>query len=282
MNILTFDIEEWFHILDNYSTKNEKDWASFPSRLEHNMERIFELLERKEQKATFFCLGWIAREYPEIIRRISDYGYEIATHSDLHQLAYEQNREVFKTDLEKSIKSIEDIIGKKVTTYRAPGFSVNKENKWVLEELVKHGIEIDCSIFPAKRAHGGFENYGYAEPSIIDIDGMKLKEFPISLFEFAGKNLIFSGGGYFRIFPYWMIKSMMKRSDYVMTCFHPRDFDPDQPIIAGLSKVRRFKSYVGLGTAFDKLERLITDFEFVDVNQADKTIVWNKQKIITL
>ncbi len=282
MNILTFDIEEWFHILDNYSTKNEKDWASFPSRLEHNMERIFELLERKEQKATFFCLGWIAREYPEIIRRISDYGYEIATHSDLHQLAYEQNREVFKTDLEKSIKSIEDIIGKKVTTYRAPGFSVNKENKWVLEELVKHGIEIDCSIFPAKRAHGGFENYGHAEPSIIDIDGMKLKEFPISLFEFAGKNLIFSGGGYFRIFPYWMIKSMMKRSDYVMTYFHPRDFDPDQPIIAGLSKVRRFKSYVGLGTAFDKLERLITDFEFVDVNQADKTIVWNKQKIITL
>ena len=282
MNILTFDIEEWFHILDNDSTKNEREWSNFSDRLEVNIERIFELLERKNQKATFFCLGWVGRKYPKLIKKISELGYEVASHSDLHQLAYEQSREAFKTDLEKSIKSLEDLIGKKVRTYRAPGFSVKEENKWVFEELVKQGIEIDCSIFPAKRTHGGFESYGYAEPSIINIDGMQLKEFPINLFQVVNKNLIFSGGGYFRIFPYWMIKLMMKKSDYVMTYFHPRDFDPDQPIIKGLSMQRKFKSYVGLGTAFDKLERLITDFEFIDVNQVDKVIEWNNQKIITL
>ena len=282
MNILTFDIEEWFHILDNDSTKGEQEWSSFPSRLEMNMDRIFELLERKEQKATFFCLGWVGRNYPELVKKISDYGYEVATHSDLHQLAYEQSPKTFKADLERSIKSLEDLTGKKVTTYRAPGFSVKEENKWVFEELLKQGIEIDCSIFPAKRTHGGFESYGHAAPSMIDIDGVKLKEFPINLLEVMGQNVIFSGGGYFRIFPYWMIKQMMKKSDYVMTYFHPRDFDPDQPIIEDLSYVRKFKSYVGLSSAFDKLEKLITDFEFVDIAEANKTIQWEEQKIIRL
>ena len=282
MNILTFDIEEWFHILDNDSTKGEQEWSSFSSRLEMNMDRIFELLERKEQKATFFCLGWVGRNYPELVKKISDYGYEVATHSDLHQLAYEQSPKTFKADLERSIKSLEDLTGKKVTTYRAPGFSVKEENKWVFEELLKHGIEIDCSIFPAKRTHGGFESYGHAAPSMIDINGVKLKEFPINLLEVMGRNVIFSGGGYFRIFPYWMIKQMMKKSDYVMTYFHPRDFDPDQPVIEDLSYTRRFKSYVGLSSAFDKLEKLITDFEFMDIAEANKKIEWEKQKIIRL
>lgn len=282
MNILTFDIEEWFHILDNDSTKTEKEWSNYEYRLDKNMDRIFELLERKNQKATFFCLGWVAREFPHILKKIDEMGFEIATHSDTHQLAYEQSKDEFKTDLESSIKSIEDTIGKKVSIYRAPGFSIKEENKWVFEELAKHGIEIDCSIFPAVRSHGGFESYGHAEPSMIEINGIKLKEFPINLFKFGNKNLIFSGGGYFRIFPYWIIKYMMKRSDYVMTYFHPRDFDPDQPIIEELSVTRKFKSYVGLNSAFDKLERMIDDFEFVDVNQANQITQWKKVKIVKL
>jgi polysaccharide deacetylase family protein (PEP-CTERM system associated) len=264
MNILTFDIEEWFHILDNDSTKTEKEWSNYEYRLEYNMNKIFELLDKKNQKATFFCLGWVAREFPQVLKKINDYGYEIATHSDRHQLAYEQSKDKFKIDLEKSIKSIEDITGVKVKSYRAPGFSIKEENKWVFEELINQGIEIDCSVFPAKRSHGGFESYGHASPSIIDIAGLNIKEFPINLFEIGGKNMIFSGGGYFRLLPYWMIKLMMKKSEYVMTYFHPRDFDKKQPMIDDLSLVRKFKSYYGLGGAFDKLERLITDFVIFD------------------
>jgi len=282
MNILTFDIEEWFHILDNDSTKTEVEWSNYEYRLEKNIDRIFELLDRKNQKATFFCLGWVAREFPDVLKKIDKMGFEIATHSDRHQLAYEQNREQFKKDLERSIKSIEDVIGKKVRIYRAPGFSIKKENRWAFEELAKLGIEIDCSIFPAKRAHGGFEEYGYAKPNIIEINGIKLKEFPINLFKIGKLNIIFSGGGYFRILPYWVIKQMMKKSEYVMTYFHPRDFDPEQPIIKELSNIRKIKSYVGLKTAFDRLERLITDFKFIDINEAESSIDWSKQKKIVL
>jgi polysaccharide deacetylase family protein (PEP-CTERM system associated) len=282
MNILTFDVEEWFHILDNDSTKTEAQWSGYEKRLDRNMERIFELLERNKQKATFFCLGWVAKEYPHIIRNINDQGYEIATHSDRHQLAYEQNRKDFAEDLKRSIGSIEEITGTKVRAYRAPGFSLKQENKWVFEILVENGIEIDCSIFPAKRSHGGFEEFGYAQPAFVNINGTRLKEFPINTYPVVGKNLIFSGGGYFRLLPYPILKYCMEHSSYVMTYLHPRDFDPEQPMIEDLSAVRKFKSYYGLKGALKKLERLINDFKFIDLNEANQLIDWSNTKEIKL
>ncbi len=282
MNILTFDVEDWFHILDNESTKDEKHWLNFESRIEQNMDKIFTLLANNNQKATFFCIGWVARKYPDLLKKIDSLGYEIATHSDMHQLAYEFNREEFRQDLERSVKSIEDVTGKKVRAYRAPGFSLMKENKWVFEELIKNGIEIDCSVFPAKRAHGGFEEFGYAEPAYIEVDGARIKEFPINIYPVFGKNIIFSGGGYFRLIPYPLMKHFMKKSNYVMTYLHPRDFDAEQPIIEDLSAFRKFKSYVGLKGSYTKLEKLINDFTFVDLEEADRMIKWEKVKSIEL
>ena len=282
MHILTFDIEEWFHILDNDSTKTEKEWSNYEYRLDANMDRIFELLDRQNQKATFFCLGWVAREFPHILKKIDNMGFDIATHSDKHQLVYEQSKDEFRQDLELSINSIEDSIGKKVTAYRAPGFSVMEKNKWMFEELIKQGIEVDCSIFPAQRSHGGFESYGAAQPSILDLNGLKLKEFPINLFQFMGKNMIFSGGGYFRLLPYPIIKYMMNNSKYVMTYFHPRDFDATQPMIDELSAFRKFKSYYGLNKSFSKLEKLITDFKFINLKEANSIINWDNADIIKM
>jgi len=282
MNILTFDIEEWFHILDNDSTKTEKEWSNYEYRLDSNMNRIFELLDKKNQQATFFCLGWVAREFPHIIRKIDDMGFEIATHSDKHQLAYEQTQQEFRDDLKLSLNSIEDVIGKKITTYRAPGFSIMEENKWLFEELANQGIEIDCSIFPAKRSHGGFESYGTAKPSLIELNDIRIKEFPINTFQILGNNMIFSGGGYFRLLPYSVVKYMMNKSEYVMTYLHPRDFDAQQPMIKELSMFRKFKSYYGLSSSFVKLERLITDFEFIDLREADSRVIWDTADVVSL
>lgn len=282
MNILTFDIEEWFHILDNDSTKGEKEWLDYEYRLDANMDRIFSLLDKHNQKATFFCLGWVAREFPHIIRQIHAYGYEIATHSDRHQLAYTQNYKDFQIDLENSIKSIEDITGKKVTSYRAPGFSLMYDNRWVFDILIQMGIKIDCSIFPAKRSHGGFDQFGHAQPAIVSSNNGEIKEFPINLIRISRSNLIFSGGGYFRLLPYWLIQKMVRECNYVMTYFHPRDFDPDQPMIKDLSLVRKFKSYYGLKGALEKLEKLICDFEFIDLREADRRMDWSTAKRIVM
>ena len=96
------------------------------------------------------------------------------------------------------------------------------------------------------------------------------------------RPFIFSGGGYFRLLPYELIKSFTKKSDYVMSYFHPRDFDHEQPLVPGLSLPRRFKSYVGLKKCKPKLERWLNDFDFIDLQQANKKVNWAKTPIVNL
>jgi peptidoglycan-N-acetylglucosamine deacetylase len=275
MKILTFDIEEWFHILDNKKTNSVSEWNNFDSRIQLGMDIIYDLLDKSNSSATFFVVGWMAEKCPEIIRGISDRGYEIASHTHLHQLAYTQDRKTFNDDVEKSIKTLEDCTGKKITSFRAPGFSITENNKWAFEVLHELGITNDSSVFPAGRAHGGLPSYNVALPSIIEYNGVKLKEFPINTHTILGKPFIFSGGGYFRMLPYKIIENWTNQSNYVMTYFHPRDFDSNQPIVPGLSLSRRFKSYVGINSCKFKLERWLNDFDFIDLNQADQSINWN-------
>ncbi len=275
MNILTFDLEEWFHILDNENTNNVKNWSNYEYRLKSNTDRILELLDAKACTATFFSLGWIARQYPDILRNIQSMGHNFASHSNVHKLVCNHDKVFFRNDLERSIKSIEDVIGEKITAYRAPGFSITDKSLWAFEEMINQGIKIDCSVFSLNHAHGGgLKNFGDT-PSIINVNGEKLKEFPINTTTFLSRKIIFSGGGYFRFCPYFLTKRNMRKSNYVMSYFHPRDFDYNQPVIEGLNPLRRFKSYYGLNNSFNKFDRFISEFDFVDLYHADKLIDWD-------
>ena len=113
MNILTFDIEEWFHILDFDATRTESDWAKYEVRIHENVDRILSLLDETNTKATFFVIGWVAKTYPEVVRRIAE-KYEVASHTMSHQLVWQQSPEEFRRDVEQSVKTLEDITGKKV------------------------------------------------------------------------------------------------------------------------------------------------------------------------
>ena len=187
MRILTFDIEDWFHILDNSETQSIADWSDFESRIDEGVERILFLLENSGIKATFFCLGWIAEKYPKVVRKISEKGFEIGSHSFAHQLVYSQSRLEFRDDLYRSICSIEDATGSKVKMFRAPGFSITEKSLWAFEELLQMDIEIDCSIFPARRAHGGIPNFDISKPSRLLINGEQmLKCFPINTVSIFG------------------------------------------------------------------------------------------------
>lgn len=246
MKILTFDIEEWFHLLDHHSTKTENEWKHYEIRIHKNMDRILDVLDRTNTRATFLIVGWIAEKYPEIVRKIVDKGYEIGSHSHMHQLVYEQKPKDYEQDLERSIKTLEDVSGRKIRIYRSPGFSLTEKDKWAFEVMVKYGIEVDCSIFPAHHAHGGFPSIKQSVPCMLQYNGIEIKEFPINHINLLGKKVIFSGGGYFRLFPYGVTKYLTAQSQYLMSYMHPRDFDYGQPMIEGLSPLRKFKSYVGL------------------------------------
>jgi len=283
MNILTFDIEEWFHLLDHPSTRSEKHWVKFESRIEKNLERILMMLSDNDIKATFFCLGWIAENYPNLVKKIADSGYEIACHSSRHQLAYDQSKSEFRGDLIKAKRDIEDASGLGVKCYRIPGFSLIDDNLWALEILSREGFEVDCSVFPAARGHGGLPSFKNEGPTLIELSNeKKIKELPLNTTSVFGNRLVFSGGGYFRLFPYPILKNFFQKSDYVMTYFHPRDFDPDQPVIKDLSPLRKFKSYYGLSKAENKLRRLMKDFDFIDVQTAVKKIDWNEMPKIKI
>lgn len=282
MHILTFDIEDWFHILDNDSTRGERQWRQFESRIEENTDRILAILEEKRVRATFFCLGWIADRHPEVIRKISDFGLEVACHSYAHKLVYEMSPAEFVEDLKRSIGVLEDLTGRRVRAYRAPGFSFKPKNVWAFDALLKEGIEIDCSIFPAFRSHGGFATFGSARPVIVRSRDGTLKEFPINVKVFFLTNVVFAGGGYFRFFPYKIIKKWTREAPYLMSYFHPRDFDPAQPVIGDLGWVRKFRAYCGLRGAEAKLRRFLDDFTFLDLAQADAKIDWSTVETVDI
>ena len=282
MNILTFDVEEWFHLLDNDSTRSEAEWVRYPVRIYENMDRIFRILEDTDTKATFFIIGWIARTYPDLVRRIAE-KYEIGSHTMNHQLVWQQDRATFKEDVSSSIKMLEDITGKPVKYFRSPGFSIRESEAWAFDVIKECGIEIDCSVFPAPHAHGGIPSYGKGVPSIIRHGSVEIKEFPITTKELFGHHIIFSGGGYFRLFPYSLIKKWAKEnSEYMLSYIHPRDLDGGQPMIKELSAARKFKSYVGLKGAERKLRRMLTDFKFTDMSTAANEIDWSKVPVVTL
>ena len=138
------------------------------------------------------------------------------------------------------------------------------------------GIEIDSSIFPTSRGHGGYQGFPYSSPCKLNIGGSIIKELPINTYKLLGKEIVFSGGGYFRLLPYNLQKQLYQKSEYIMTYFHPRDFDPNQPVLENLSRVRKFKSYVGLKNSKQKFPKLLNDFEFVDIKTADEVIDWER------
>lgn len=282
MHIITFDIEEWFHILDNNSTKSEEHWENREVRIYKNVDKILKILIDNNISASFFILGWIAEKYPDLVKKIVDNGFEIGSHSHLHQLIYNQDKKSFYNDVEKSIKTLEDITGKKVKIFRAPGFSITLKNLWAFEVLYELGITTDSSIFPTYRAHGGMPSLECNQPFLLNYNGVQLKEFPINTIKILNKKIVFSGGGYFRIIPYFIINKFMNKSDYVMFYLHPRDIDFNQPKIQSLSLKRKFKSYVGLQNAERKFNILLQNHHFNDIKNTSNNINWNNVPVINL
>ncbi len=275
MNILTFDIEEWY--LYQKFSKGGKQY--FLPIIDGYLNQLLDLLDLNNQRATFFCLGKVAKEYPKVIEKIAENGHEIGCHSYEHKFVTEMNVKDFYFDTKMALKEIEAITGKKVKGYRAPAFSISEKNKWAFKVLMDIGIEYDCSVFPATRAFGGFPSFSNNTPSLIDIDGVLLKEFPINTAKIFGKTLAFSGGGYFRLIPYNRIQKLTKNADYIMSYFHIRDFDAKQKRVKSL---RYFQSYYGINNAFLKLNKYINENTFLTVEQANNNIDWEKAPIVRI
>ncbi|MFZ5800484.1 MAG: XrtA system polysaccharide deacetylase [Candidatus Omnitrophota bacterium] len=268
-NALTFDVEEYFQVSNFSKAIKRKEWEKIPSRLSVGLNKILGILAEHKVKATFFVLGWAAERHPELIKRIALNGHEIASHGYDHQLIYNQSKEEFTKDLEKSLSIIRAISKEKVLGFRAPSFSIVKKSYWALKILAQHGIRYDASIFPIMHHRYGIED-SYRFPYEIKANGDSIIEFPCSTTRFLGKNVPFSGGGYLRLLPYAVIKHFIaqlnRRQKPAIVYIHPWELDPGQPRI-NAGALNHWRHYQGLGTTEPKLRRLLSDFKFTTVKE---------------
>jgi len=270
MNILSFDIEEWF-VYEQYPKGGRSYYKPI---IDNYLNSILDLLDKHNTKATFFCLGVIARNDREVIKLIHDRGHHIGSHSDQHHFITRLNPDEFREDCRLSKQSLEDLIGEEVDSYRAPAFTITPKTSWALEILAEEGFKYDSSIFPASRSFGGF-NLDLTDPVELVHENYRIKEFPINFKEIGGKRLMYSGGGYFRFVPSYLINRWMKATDYNMAYFHIRDFDAQQKVVMSL---RYLKSYYGIKGAFSKFEKLLENQHFISLQEAIQKVDWEKSK----
>jgi polysaccharide deacetylase family protein (PEP-CTERM system associated) len=259
--IFSIDVEDWFHILDLPETSRCMEWDVLPSRVERNFLRLLDLLDQHHVSSTCFFLGWVAQKFPHLVKEASQRKHEVASHGRRHRLVYEMTRAEFYEDAASSRKHLEDLSGARVEGFRAPGFSATPETPWFFETLLEAGFRYDSSVFPALHGHGGMPGAAYAPHFVGD-----LLEFPITIGRVLGRPLCFFGGGYLRLSPLLIIRSMatrvLKEGRPVIFYIHPREIDPNQPRLE-MKLSRRLKSYINLGSTEKKLITILTEFQFV-------------------
>ncbi|MBQ0115750.1 MAG: polysaccharide deacetylase family protein [Bacteroidales bacterium] len=292
MNIITFDIEEWF-IEKTFGAGRTERYATF----DRYLDDILAMLDRAGTRATFFCVGQMATDFPAVIHKIADSGHEVGCHSNTHRWLNKMTRDEALDDTRHAVDALEQCLGTKVISYRAPAFSIGAHNKWAFEILAQCGIQRDASVFPAARDFGGFEHFGSTTPCIVRCGDAAIKEFPIPTATILGKQVAYSGGGYFRFFPLWYVKGKIAKGDYAMTYFHIGDLVPESKGVMSrkayedyfkekgtlLNRYKRYiKSNLGKKGAMAKLQSLVANTTFTNLDQADKDINWDDAKVITL
>jgi len=268
-NMLTVDVEEWFHILEVDGGYTRDDWTSLESRVEANTDALLDLFASAGATGTFFVVGWVASKHPQLVRRIADAGHEIASHSFWHEVVSRHTRASLAEDLSASKKLLEDLSGKPVQGFRAPGGSITHETAWAFDVIAEAGFSYDASVNPGHSSHGGFATPHFG-PHTIRCRSGDLAEIPWTTVGVAGRRVPFAGGGYLRLFPYRLIRSCVgaeNRAGRPATIYvHPREIDPDQPRME-LPWQRRFKYYVGLASTEAKLKALLRDHRFVTASE---------------
>ena len=271
INALTVDVEDYFHVAAFASNIHRDSWGSLESRVVNNTRKLLTLFDQFDVRATFFVLGWVAEKHPELVREIAAGGHEIACHGYSHRLVYEQSREEFYEETLRAKNILENIIGSAVSGYRAASYSIVRETLWALDTLLELGFVYDSSIFPVHHDRYGIPGAERLPHRLATPNKSVIVEWPISTAEAFGLRLPVSGGGYFRLLPYWFTRwglASINRRDRKPFIFylHPWEVDPDQPRVPA-SSLSRFRHYTNLDKCEARLRRLLGEFQFGTVNE---------------
>lgn len=287
-NILTVDVEDWYHICDIEHILPPSSWDRCESRILFNMEKILTLLGRFKVKATFFVLGYVAERTPKAVRMIHGEGHEVASHGYGHIQVFKQTKDEFLQDLLRSKSLLESMTGDKVIGYRAPQWSIcgalqqaetaearfiakagmgKRDSYWALDLLARNEFLYDSSIAPLRFI--GIPD-APAIPYTLSTPNGDIKEVPPLVMRSPLGNIPIGGGWGLRIFPYRSIRRRIEELNshgYPALIFcHPSDFDTFRSPVR-LPWIKRFVCYGKIKTTEERMIRLLNDFEFTTIKE---------------
>lgn len=265
-NALTFDLEHW-----HSATLLESSLDDPVDHIEDSVEIVLNILRDHDVNATFFVVGEVAEEYPELVERVRDEGHEIGSHGHTHTPLFELTPAEFETELERASAAIERAAGVEPVGFRAPNFSVTRETEWAFDILDSKEFRYDSSVFPVKTPMYGVSG-GPIRPYTIDSadpfragsDPASLVEWPVSAVD-SVVRLPMGGGFYGRVLPErvlkWGIKRLNRRGIPANLYFHPWEFNPAVRTNS-LKRHKRFISFHGMDQLEEKLRGLLSAYSF--------------------
>lgn len=275
-NVMSVDVEDWFCVYNLSRLIPYADWDKCESRVERNTLRLLDMFGKHGVEATFFVLGWVADRFPDLVKEIERRGHEVGTHGYSHRLLTFMQPEEFRADLQRSLEALSRATSQEVRGFRAPSFSLTRKTFWAVDILKASGVRYDSSVFPVSF----HPEYGIPDSKLEPHELAEgLTELPMGVAEVFGRRIPCSGGGYFRLYPYWLTRRLMRNCNEagrpVIFYLHPWEADPSQPRVEGLPWWKRFRHYNNLDKTEERLERLLGDFSFTSARKllADRDVL---------
>jgi polysaccharide deacetylase family protein (PEP-CTERM system associated) len=270
LHALSVDVEDWFQVLNMAQSIDRADWDRMELRCVDSTRRLLDLFAKRDCRATFFFLGWIAERMPDVVREVAAAGHEVGSHGYDHRLLPDLGRTGFAEDLARTAQILRSIAGVEVRSFRACTWSVTHRTPWAIDELLRAGIEIDSSIFPIRHPDYGVRS-ALSSPYRIAGEQGELLELPPLCWDVCGRRLPVGGGGYLRLFPLAVLRAGLRQQERLgnpgCVYLHPWEVDPEQPR-QRLPWLRGFRHYVNLKHTLSKLDRLLTEFRFGSLRSA--------------
>ncbi len=264
-HILTVNLEDYFQVgaFNKYVQRNR--WQRFESRVEVGTERTLDVLAAHGATATFFVLGWVAEQFPDLIKKVADAGHEVGVRGYYHRGIRDMTPEEFGADADRARTAVEQATGRKVIGYRLADGWLGAEDLWALDVLADLGFEYDSSLAPIRSTFAGDPARRF--PHVHEHGDRQIVELPVSTGTMLGVRLPVAGGNYLRQFPRWVTRRAAARwvrdqKAPLVAYFHTWEMDPDQPRLTAGGRFTRMRHYRNLGSMPDRIAELLTTYPF--------------------
>jgi polysaccharide deacetylase family protein (PEP-CTERM system associated) len=264
-HLLTVLLEDYFHVGAFNRLIQQRQWYRFERRFEQNTRKALDLLDKYNVRATFFVLGWIADQQPEIVREVAARGHEIASRGYYPRSIRQLTPEEFRDDLARAREALQRASGQRIVGYRAAQKMFAPEDFWALDVLAEEGYAYDSSLMPHLRAAQQDNARRFA--FVHEAGAHKIWEFPYSSVRIGPLVVPIAGGNYFRQLPHTFIKHAVARwhqrsnAPFVLY-FHVWELDPEQPRL-NVSPLTRLRHYRKLDKMRWVLEDYLNRYKFV-------------------